>query len=83
VKFAIGTDIRTVQEMWPLGKPLVDSFGKGLYEVRTTFDRCEYRVFFSILGNDMRLLHGYQKHSQKTPKGEQELARTRLKEDLK
>lgn len=32
---AIGEDILTVQFAWPIGKPLVDSFGGGLWEVRS------------------------------------------------
>ena len=32
---AIGEDILTVQFAWPIGKPLVGSFGGGLWEVRS------------------------------------------------
>ncbi len=31
----IGTDIKDVEFAWPLGKPLVDSLGSGLWEVRS------------------------------------------------
>ena len=34
VRKEIGGDIRNVQDGWPLGKPYVDGFGNGLYEVR-------------------------------------------------
>ena len=36
VRKEIGGDIRSVQTGWPLGKPYVDGFGSGLYEVRTS-----------------------------------------------
>ena len=48
VSKAIGSDILTVQWSWPVGKPLVDGFGGALYEIRSTYDRKEYRVFFCI-----------------------------------
>lgn len=32
----IGTDILTVQHAWPVGKPLVDNLGDGIWEVRST-----------------------------------------------
>lgn len=34
LKTEIGSDIRVVQLGWPLGKPFVDGFGGGLYEVQ-------------------------------------------------
>jgi hypothetical protein len=34
----IGTDILTVQYVWPIGKPLVDNLGDGIWEVRSRLD---------------------------------------------
>ena len=34
----IGTDILTVQYAWPVGKPLVDNLGDGIWEVRSRLD---------------------------------------------
>lgn len=76
----IGTDIAKVQRMWPISKPLVDSFGGGLYEVRTRTGAGIYRVLFCIDGSDVVLLHGFMKKTQKTPKRELDLARKRQKE---
>jgi phage-related protein len=76
----IGGDIRNVQDGWPLGKPYVDGFGSGLYEVRTSHRGQQYRVFFTILEETMVLLHGFQKKTQKTPAAEIKLARRRQKE---
>ncbi len=52
-----------------MGKPLVDGFGAGLFEVRTSYDKKEYRVLFCIEGDTMLLLHGLQKKTQKTRLG--------------
>jgi phage-related protein len=78
VRKAIGDDVRFVQWQWPVGRPLVDGFGAGLYEVRTTHDKCAYRTLFGIEGGVMVLLHGFQKRTAKTPKGYVALARRRL-----
>ena len=83
----IGWDIGEVQERWPVGKPLVGALGRGLYEVRATFDKNEYRVFFYIerdvvvvLHGTMVLVHGIHKKTQKTPAADIELARRRMRE---
>lgn len=44
VRKEIGSDIQVVQWRWPLGKPLVDGFGDGLFEVRIELDGNIYRV---------------------------------------
>lgn len=80
VRKEIGSDIKNVQWRWPLSKPLVDSFGEGLYEVRTTHDKKIYRVLFCIVGSTMVLLHGFLKKTQTTPKQDKELARKRQRE---
>lgn len=83
----IGWDIGLVQERWPVGRPLVGKFGGGLCEVRTTFDRNEYRVFFYIerdqvvvVHSTMVLVHGIHKKTQKTPAADLALAQRRMKE---
>jgi phage-related protein len=52
----IGADIGQVQWAWPIGKPLVDGFGGGLFEVRTSLDGNVYRVLFCIYCTTMVLL---------------------------
>jgi phage-related protein len=80
IRKAIGDDLRYVQDHWPLGKPLVDGFGDGLYEVRSRHDKKNYRVLFCILDDTMILLHGLIKKTQKTPHADITLARRRQKE---
>jgi phage-related protein len=72
---------------WPVGRPLVGSLGRGLSEVRTTFDKNEYRVFFYIEHDEVIvvhgtvvLVHGIHKKTQKTPAADLDLARRRMKE---
>ena len=74
----IGTDIATIEFGWPLGLPVCRSLGKSLYEVRTNLSGSRIaRVIFTIDGSDMVLLHGFIKKTQKTPKADLDLARTR------
>lgn len=67
VKKEIGSDIERVQWQWPVSKPLVDGLGGGLYEVRTKFERVQYRVLFCIAESTMVLLHGFVKKSRTEP----------------
>jgi phage-related protein len=69
-----------VQWRWPVGKPLGDGLGQGLYEVRTKFERGEYRVVFCVLRSTMVLLHGFSKKTRVAPQRELELARKRQRE---
>lgn len=74
----IGDDLRTVEFGWPVGMPVCRPLGHGLYEVRTRLRDRAARVVFGIVGGDMVLLHGFMKKSQTTPRGDLDLARTRL-----
>ncbi len=79
IRLELGSDVEKVQWRWPISKPLVGAMGGGLYEVRTSLDGNIYRVFFCIVGNAMVLLHGFTKKTQKTPKRDLDIARTRQK----
>jgi phage-related protein len=76
---AIGDDLRLVQWKWPVGKPLVDGFGDGLYEVRTKHKNVNYRILFAFENETMILLHGIIKKTPKTPPAAVALARQRQK----
>ena len=64
---------------WPLGMPLIRKLETGLWEVRTTLEDGIARVMFTVHDNQMILLHGFIKKSQKTPKNELDTAKKRLK----
>lgn len=83
VRMEIGADIQKVQWRWPVSRPRVGSLGGGLYEVRTSYDRNEYRVIFCVESGAMVLLHGFHKKTQKTPDRELRLARERHQEVMR
>ena len=79
---AIGEDILTVQFAWPIGKPLVDAFGGGLWEIRSKLRGRIARTLFIIHDGEIVLLHGFIKKERKTPKPELDLAKKRMKQYL-
>jgi len=56
---------------------LVDNLGKGLREIRTKLGERIVRVFFVVLDEQIIILHGIIKKTQKTPQQDLELARQR------
>jgi phage-related protein len=79
---AIGEDILTVQFAWPVGKPLVDSFGGGLWEIRSNLKGKIARTFFMLHNEEIVLLHGFIKKDRKTPKPDFALAKKRMQQYL-
>jgi len=73
----IGRDLKIVQFMWPIGMPLVKPLGDGLWELRSVLEDNIARIFFTFYQNQIVLLHGFIKKTEKTPKGELALARKR------
>ena len=74
----IGEDIMLTQFRWPLGMPLVRKMEPGLWEVRSRLAGGRIsRIWFTVDGHDMILLHGFEKKSQKIPKEDLNLARHR------
>jgi len=76
---AIGADILTVQYAWPVGKPLVDNLGDGIWEVRSRLGNRIARTLFAVVDGEIILLHGFIKKQQKTPTDELDLAKKRKK----
>lgn len=77
----IGEDIKDVEFSWPIGMPLVRSHGSGIWEVRSSLPgRRIARVLFCVDQDEMVLLHGFIKKTQKTPVQDLELAFRRMKE---
>ncbi len=80
---AIGGDIKTVQLGWPMGMPLVRKMDDRLWEVRSAIPEGIARVMFTTVKQDMVLLHGFVKKSEKTPKSDMALAKKRRDEVIK
>jgi len=78
----VGADILTVQYAWPVGKPLVDNLGDGIWEVRSRLANRIARTLFVIVDEEIVLLHGFIKKQQKAPQGELDLAKKRKKQYL-
>jgi len=73
----IGADILSVQYAWPVGKPLVDNLGQGLWEVRSRLNNRIARTVFAVVDEEIVLLHGFIKKQQKTRKDDLDLASRR------
>ena len=58
---AVGEDIKTAQFGWPMGMPLIRKLASGLWEVRSRISSGITRVIFTVDGQTMVLLHGFQK----------------------
>lgn len=73
----VGSDIKAVQYGWPLGLPLVDSLGNGLWEVRSRLPSRIARTLFFVHDGMVILLHGFIKKTRTTPDHELDLAKRR------
>jgi len=80
---SVGTDILTVQYVWPVGMPLARNLGDGLWEIRSRLDQCIARTLFAVVNQEIVLLHGFIKKQQKTRKDELDLAKKRKIQYLK
>ena len=78
----IRTDILSVQYAWPIGKPLIDHLGDGIWEVRSRLDNRIARTLFAMIHQEVVLLHGFIKQTPKTPDDELALAKQRKKQYL-
>ena len=70
----IGEDIMTVQFRWPLGMPLVDNLGSGIWEIRSRLANKVARTLFFVHQGEIILLHGFIKKTKKTPNEDRALA---------
>lgn len=66
-KKTIGEDLKTVQFGWPLGMPLVRKLEDGIFEVRVTLARGIARILFFQSEQNLVVVEGFIKKSQKTP----------------
>jgi phage-related protein len=74
----IGEDIKSLQLGWPIGMPLARKMSADLWELRSRIAAGIVRIFFTIQGSYIVLLHAFAKKSQKTPSSELALAKRRL-----
>src|SRR6476661_3246205 len=79
----IGIDIMTVQFRWPLGLPLVDNLGSGIWEIRSRLANRIARTLFFVHEGEIILLHGFIKKTRKTPNEDRALALRRNNAYLK
>jgi len=82
-KIEIGADIdiANIEFNWPVGPPQCKHLEDGICEVRSRISSGRTaRVLFFIRNDQMFLLHGFIKKTQKTPRQELELAKKRKKE---
>ena len=79
----IGEDIMTEQFRWPLGMPLVDNLGSGIWEIRSRLANRIARTLFFVHEGEIILLHGFIKKTRKTPTEDRALALRRKNAYLK
>lgn len=80
-KKIVGSDIRTVQNGWPIGMPTCRHLRSGIYEVRSNLTQNKIsRILFSVAIGAMYLLHGFIKKTEKTSKDDLALAISRKSE---
>ena len=76
----VGADIFAVQTGFPMGLPLCKKMESDLWEIRSAITDGICRIFFTVDGGKIILLHGFKKKTQKTPPEEISVARNRLKD---
>lgn len=77
----VGKDIQKIEFGWPIGMPYCRPLGGALWEVRSNLgDKTIGRVIFTIVANEMVLLHAFVKKTQKTSAVDIALAQRRKKE---
>ena len=78
---AIGKDLLRAQWRWPVGMPLCQPLGNGLWEVRTDLPtKRTARVLLCLYRGHLVALHGFIKKARATPEGDLALARKRQRE---
>ena len=73
----MGLDIWKAQSEWPIGMPHVRPLGDGLFEVRSNLPQGIARAIFFVDEQEMIILHGFIKKTQKTPSEALNLAKKR------
>ena len=80
-RHVMGRDLMRAQWRWPVGMPLCRPMGQGLWEVRSALPGNRIaRVLLCVYEEKLVILHGLIKKTVKTPQGDLDLARRRMKE---
>jgi len=79
-RHSIGEDLLTVQHAWPMGKPLVDHLGGGIWELRSRLPNRIARALFIVTGGEIVILHAFIKKTRKTPPKELDVAHRRKRQ---
>jgi phage-related protein len=77
----IGLDLDRVQKQWPVGLPLCRPLGSRLWELRSSLPGNRIaRLMFFVEDDELYVVHGFIKKTQRTPDEDVALARRRMKE---
>jgi len=77
-KKSIGEDIKAIEFSWPVGYPQVQKMDKDLWEIRSHISGSRIsRIFFTVIEDNLILLHAIIKKTRKTPKEDLDLAKKR------
>jgi len=80
-RLEIGADIANIEYNWPVGPPQCKPLEDGIFEVRSRISSGRSaRILFFTQDDELLLLHGFIKKTQKTPKKELDLAKKRKKD---
>jgi phage-related protein len=80
----LGTDLQRLEFGWPLGLPICRQLMAGLWELRSNLSGGRTaRLIFHVRNEELILLHGFLKKTEKTPASELQLAQSRLRALLK
>jgi phage-related protein len=61
----------------------MESVGKGVWELKTADERTRYRVIYlTRIGDELFVLHAFEKDSRKTDRRDLEIAKSRLRSIL-
>ena len=77
----VGAGLKDLEFGWPIGMPLCRALGGGLFELRVSLrSRRIARVMVCVHQSELVALHAFIKKTQKTPRGDMTLARSRKRQ---
>ena len=85
VKSVFGYSLRRLQKglLPDCDARRMESVGKGVWELKTADERTWYRVIYlTRIGDDLYVLHSFEKSSRKTDRRDLEIAKSRLRSIL-